>query len=351
MQTSPVRDVDSPFRPLLSTAPAPDLPRPQKRGVLAGMIGRSRAMLEVYELIERVAPTAASVLVTGESGSGKELVAEAIHGMSTRSRAVFLPVNCGAVSSTLFESELFGHERGSFTGADRRRIGYFERASGGTLLLDEVTEMSLDLQAKLLRVLETGALLRVGSSEPIQINVRIIATTNRDPRQAVEQGRLREDLFYRLNVFPIDMPPLRSRGDDISLLAEHFLAELNRQTDSTKSWGDGALERLNEMTWPGNVRELRSAVHRAFILGDAELHADSFGEPSTARPNDAIAPLARATVGISIAMAEQELILATLERLGGRKPEAAKVLGISLKTLYSRVNMYRARGVTRGLGE
>ena len=308
-------------------------------------------MLALYELIERVAPTAAPVLVTGESGTGKELVAESIHGMSSRSRAVFLPVNCGAVSSSLFESELFGHERGSFTGADRRRIGYFERASGGTLLLDEVTEMSLEVQAKLLRVLETGALLRVGSSEPIQINVRIVATTNRDPRQAVKEGRLREDLFYRLNVFPIDMPPLRSRGDDTSLLAQHFLAELNRQTGSTKRWGNGALERLNEGTWPGNVRELRSAVQRAFILSDVELQAEAFGEPSAAAPNGGSAPVARATVGSSIARAEQELILATLEQLGGRKPEAAKLLGISLKTLYSRINVYRAQGVVQDPGE
>ncbi len=345
MQTSPVRA-------LLSTAPAPapapapacDLARPHKRGVFAGMTGRSTPMLRLYELIERVAPTTACVLISGESGTGKELVAGAIHELSARRRAVFLPVNCGAVSSTLFESELFGHERGSFTGADRRRIGYFERASGGTLLLDEVTEMSLDLQAKLLRVLETGALMRVGSSDPVQLDVRIVATTNRDPRQAVEEGRLREDLFYRLNVFPIDMPPLRSRGDDVSVLAQHFLAELNRQTGSAKRWGTGVLERLNEMNWPGNVRELRSAVERAFILSDVELQAEAFCEPSAARRNVGATPLARATVGTSIAAAEQELILATLERLGGRKPEAAKVLGISLKTLYSRVNMYRARG-------
>jgi len=316
-----------------------------------GIIGRSSAMLALYELIERVAPTAAPVLITGESGTGKELVAERIHGMSSRSGGVFLPVNCGAVSSSLFESELFGHERGSFTGASHRRIGYFERTSGGTLMLDEVTEMSLEMQAKLLRILETGALLRVGSSEPVQLDVRIVATTNRDPRQAVKEGRLREDLFYRLNVFPIDMPPLRSRGDDISLLAQHFLAEFNHQAGSTKHWGTGALERLNQMTWPGNVRELRSAVQRAFILGDVELQAEAFCEPSPAARNGGTAPAARATVGSTIAMAERELILATLEQLGGRKPEAAKLLGISLKTLYSRINVYRARGLAHGSGE
>jgi DNA-binding NtrC family response regulator len=349
MQTATLRDLDSPARALPSAAR--DLARSQKRGVFEGIIGRSSAMLALYELIERIAPTAASVLITGESGTGKELVAEAIHKMSARSRAVFLPVNCGAVSSTLFESELFGHERGSFTGADRRRIGYFERASGGTLLLDEVTEMSLELQAKLLRVLETGTLLRVGSSDPVPLDVRIVATTNRNPRQAVEEGRLREDLFYRLNVFPIDMPPLRSREGDISLLAQHFLAEWNRQTGATKRWGNGALERLNEMTWPGNVRELRSAVQRAFILGDVELQPETFCEPSAAGRNGGTAPVARAAVGSSIAMAEQELILATLERLGGRKPEAAKQLGISLKTLYSRLNVYRAGTLAQGPGE
>ncbi len=309
------------------------------------IVGRSSAMLEVYNLIDRVGPTDAPVLITGESGTGKELVAEAIHGMSPRSSAVLLPVNCGAVSSTLFESELFGHERGSFTGADRRRVGHFERASGGTLMLDEVTEMSLELQAKLLRVLETGSLLRVGSSEPIQLNVRIVATTNRDPRQAVKAGRLREDLFYRLSVFPIEMPPLRGRGGDISLLARYFLAEFNRQARSSKRWGDGALKQLQEMRWPGNVRELRSAVQRAFILSEAELYADTFFAEGSAVRDGGPAPVTRAKVGSSLALAEQELILATLDRLGGKKSEAAKVLGISLKTLYSRINVYRARGI------
>lgn len=314
-------------------------------GDFGRIVGRSSVMLRVYNLIESVASTAAPVLITGESGTGKELVAEAIHDMSGRSRAILLPVNCGAVSSTLFESELFGHERGSFTGADRRRIGHFERASGGTLLLDEVTEMSLELQAKLLRVLETGSLLRVGSSEPIQLDVRIIATTNRDPRQAVSEGRLREDLFYRLSVFPIEIPPLRSRGEDISLLAQHFLSEFNQQAGTFKRWGEGALKQFKEMTWPGNVRELRSAVQRAFILAASELHVETAPERGLPIRDGGPAPAIRAKVGSSLAQAEQELILATLEQTGGKKLEAAKVLGISLKTLYSRINVYRARGV------
>jgi DNA-binding NtrC family response regulator len=299
-------------------------------------------MLEVYDLIERVGPTDAPVLITGESGTGKELVAEAIHGISARGDAILLPLNCSAVSPGLFESELFGHERGSFTGADRRRIGHFERASGGTLLLDEVTEMPLDMQVKLLRVLEAGTLLRVGGSEPIPFDVRIVATSNRDPRQAVAEGRLRADLFYRLNVFPIVLPPLRCRGGDVSLLARHFLAELNRRAGSAKRWADGALKLLQDEPWTGNVRELRSAVQRAFILGEAELHVDAFREP---RSTAGHAGSASAKVGSSIDMVEQELILATLERVGGNRSKAAALLGISLKTLYSRINLYRARGI------
>jgi len=319
--------------------------------VFEGIIGRSSAMLGLYELIERVAPTAASVLITGESGTGKELVAEAIHGMSPRRDAVLLPVNCSAVAAGLFESELFGHERGSFTGASRRRLGHFERASGGTLLLDEVTEMPLDLQAKLLRVLETGAVMRVGSSDPFEISVRIVATTNRNPRQAVRDGLLREDLFYRLNVFQIEIPPLRCRGDDVSLLARHFLAELNRSAGSDKRWKEGALKLLQERSWAGNVRELRSAVQRAFLLSGTHPYVQALCEPESALEDRGNAPIRRAKVGNSLAAAEQELILETLEELRGNKPAAAARLGISLKTLYSRLNVYRARGIPLSRGE
>src|SRR5688572_18841590 len=226
-------------------------------GRFGPMVGRSNVMQSVYDLIERVAPTDASVMVTGESGTGKELVAQTIHQLSPRNAHLLLPVNCGAVSATLIESELFGHERGSFTGADRLHKGYFERANGGTLFLDEITEMPLDLQVKLLRVLETGALLRVGGTEPVQVDVRVIAASNRDVGEAVKQGKLREDLFYRLNVFPIQLPPLREREGDLELLAQFFLDELNRTNSKTKSWSRGALERLRSHRMTGNVRELR----------------------------------------------------------------------------------------------
>jgi two-component system, NtrC family, response regulator AtoC len=266
---------------------APDLAAPHPVRDFGRIVGRSSAMLEVYELIERVGPTDAPVLITGESGTGKELVAEAIHGASARRRAVFLPVNCSAVSASLFESELFGHERGSFTGADRRRIGHFERASGGTLLLDEVTEMPLDLQAKLLRVIETGALLRVGSSDPVQLDVRIVATTNREPGQAVKEGRLREDLFYRLSVFPIDVPALRCRGDDIALLARHFLSELSRRAGSSKRWREGAIKRLQEGSWPGTCESSRARCSEP----------SSFAAPTpTSTPSPSRSPR-RATAG------------------------------------------------------
>ena len=239
-------------------------------------------MLDVYDLVARVAPTDATVLIIGESGTGKELVAETLHRTSARKDAVMLPVNCGAVSPNLIESELFGHERGSFTGADRQRKGYFERANGGTLFLDEITEMPIELQVKLLRVLETGKVVRVGGNEPIDVDVRLIAATNRDPAEAVKTGQLREDLYYRLNVFPIALPPLRARAGDIDLLAEYFLGQLNRDAGTTKAWSRGALERLRRNAWTGNVRELRNIVQRAYILGDDEIAADALPLPEDA---------------------------------------------------------------------
>ena len=309
------------------------------------MVGRSSAMLEVYDLIERVGPTDATVLITGETGTGKEIAAETLHGLSARRSAPLLPLNCSAISSGLFESELFGHERGSFTGADRRRIGHFEHASGGTLLLDEVTEMPPELQAKLLRVLENGTLLRVGSSQPVALSVRILATTNRDPLEAVESGRLREDLYHRLNVFPIELPPLRDRGDDVALLARHFLAELNQRAGSARCWSEGALEQLQERSWPGNVRELRSAVQRAFILCDSELRIEALGKPEPTPLRRAGAPTADGHVGKSLAAVERDLIVATLEQLRGNKRKTAELLGISRKTLYNRLNGYQMRDI------
>ena len=317
-------------------------------GRFGRMVGRSKPILEVYDLVARVAPTDATVLISGESGTGKELVAETLHQCSARKGGLLLPVNCGAVSPNLIESELFGHERGSFTGADRQRKGYFERATGGTLFLDEVTEMPIEMQVKLLRALETGTVVRVGGTEPIRVNVRVVAATNRDPAEAVKAGKLREDLYYRLNVFPIALPPLRNRPGDIDLLAEHFLAQLNREAGTSKAWSRSALERLRNNAWTGNVRELRNVVQRAYILGDEEISAEvlplSDEAPPPAPENGQVLQI---RVGTSIERVEQRLILATLELTGGDKKKAAEMLCISLKTLYNRLNVYDAGRVAR----
>jgi transcriptional regulator with PAS, ATPase and Fis domain len=282
------------------------------------------------------------VLVRGESGTGKELVAETIHRLSSRRDAPLLAVNCGAISPNLTESELFGHERGSFTGADRQRLGLFERAHTGTLFLDEITEMPPELQVKLLRVLETGSVVRVGGAAPIAVDVRIVAATNRDPVEAVRSGQLREDLFYRLNVFPVELPPLRERAGDVEVLAEHFLAALNQEAGTSKRFARAALERMRRHSWPGNVRELANAVQRAFILGDEEIGADGLPEvqPSAPEPSDRLVLHVR--IGAPIVEVERRLILATLESVGGDKKQAAALLGISLKTLYNRLNVYAA---------
>jgi two-component system, NtrC family, response regulator HydG len=311
-------------------------------GRFGGMVGRSKAMLDLYDVIARVGPTEATVFITGESGSGKELVAETVHRTSPRSRGPLLPVNCGAVSPHLIESELFGHERGSFTGADRQRKGYFERANGGTLFLDEVCEMPQDLQVKLLRVLETSTLSRIGGSLSIRVDVRIVAATNRNPEEAVRSGHLRQDLYYRLNVFPIAVPPLRSRVEDIEPLAEHFLAELNRAAGTSKHWLPSALARLRESSWPGNVRELKNAVQRAFILGDGEIGPDALPAVEPGAFLSTASPILQLRVGGSIAAAERRVILATIEMENGNKRKAAAVLGISLKTLYNRLSVYSA---------
>ncbi len=307
-------------------------------------------MQRVYDLIGKVAPTDATVLVVGESGTGKELVAETIHELSRRKRGPFLAINCGAVSPTLIESELFGHERGSFTGATQRHRGHFERASGGTLFLDEITEMPIELQVKLLRVLETGMVMRIGGDEPLPTDVRVVAATNRSPQQAVADGRLREDLYYRLNVFPISLPPLREREGDVTLLAQHFLATLNEAEGTRKRLGAATLERLERSDWPGNVRELKNAVQRAFIMAEGEINAgclpDDLGVPVVAAtvPVDGASPAL--AVGTSLGEAERQLIEATLEHYKGDKKKTAEVLGISLKTLYNRLNQYRGSPIS-----
>ncbi|HTO90830.1 MAG TPA: sigma-54 dependent transcriptional regulator [Candidatus Sulfotelmatobacter sp.] len=317
----------------------------REHGQFHQLIGASAAMQRVYDLIERVAPTQAAVLITGESGTGKELVALTVHELSPRREAEFVAVNCSAVPANLFESELFGHERGSFTGATQQHRGLFERASGGTLFLDEITEMPIELQPKLLRALESGEVTRIGAEQPLRVDVRVIAASNRPPEAAIRDGRLREDLFYRLNVFPIELPPLRDRGDDARLLAEHFLAEINRAEGSNKRLAAGIRERLTAHAWPGNVRELKNALHRAYILSRADVDLE-LSRPSIAgtppAPGGDGAASAGIPVGLTLEEIERRMIVATLEHTGGDKREAARMLGISLKTLYNRLNVYAA---------
>ena len=244
----------------------------QETGRLGDLVGRSEPMTGIFEIIRRVARSNAPVLVTGASGSGKEVAARTIHRLSRRAGKPFVAFNCGAISPTLIESELFGHERGSFTGADKRRVGYFEEAMGGTLFLDEITEMGPELQVKLLRVLEDRTLRRVGGSSEIKVDVRLISATNRDPLEAIAEKKLREDLYYRLNVFPIALPQLTDRREDIPLLAEHFRKLIEEQEKAgVTGWDPGALELLNSYDWPGNVRELRNIVHRAYVMTEGKI--------------------------------------------------------------------------------
>jgi len=315
----------------------------RKLGRYGHLLGSSTPMQKLYDQIGRVAPTSATVLLIGESGTGKELAAQTIHEMSRRKRAPFLPLNCGAVSPNLIESELFGHEKGSFTGADRQHKGYFERAHGGTLFLDEITEMPQELQVKLLRVLETGTFTRVGTTTPIAADVRLIAATNRNPEQAVSDGKLREDLYHRLNVFPISMPPLRDRGTDIELLAQHFLDVLNRQESATKSFAPATIAALYAHAWPGNVRELKNYVQRAFILADEVIDANLAPAGVTSRES---APLLSVRVGSTLEEVSRRLIEATLAECGSKR-KAADMLGISLKTLYNRLAAYKEEGAAK----
>jgi DNA-binding NtrC family response regulator len=307
---------------------------------LAGpFLGTSEAMQEVFRLIERVGPTEAGVLLTGESGSGKELAAMSIHDRSSRRGGPFVAINCGAIPAGLIEAELFGYDAGSVTGAVRGHAGVFERADGGTLLLDEVTEMPAQMQRRLLRVLESRTSYRVGSSIEQPVDVRVIAATNRCPLQAVEGGRLREDLLYRLAVFPVDLPPLRNRENDVELLAEHFLAERNARAGTQKRLTALARMRLRQHTWPGNVRELKNCIERAFILADQSLELAPLiphRGPREAGQPDRL----DIRVGTPIHDVERSLIEATLDYFQGNKRRAADALGCSLKTLYNKLNGY-----------
>jgi DNA-binding NtrC family response regulator len=316
----------------------------EKTGKFGQMWGRSAPMQRVYEQISRVAGTAVTVLITGESGSGKEVAARTIHDLSRRRKQPFLAVNCGAISPHLIESEIFGHEKGSFTGADRQHLGFFERAHGGTLFLDEITEMPLELQVKLLRVLETGTFMRVGSTTAQETDVRVIAATNRVPEQAVTIGKLREDLLYRLNVFPIHLPPLHDRLDDIPLLAEHFLQDICRREGQNKRFSQAALDKLQHHRWPGNVRELRNVVQRIYLMEEGHLIGDEWMqfEPPKVQSGDGASITVR--VGTPLAEVERVLILATLQRFGNHKEKTAAALGVSLKTLYNRLKEYAQEG-------
>jgi two-component system response regulator AtoC len=330
----------------------------RETGRFGDLIGESEVMQRVYRQISRVAGTAVTVFIHGESGTGKELVARAVHDLSRRREQPFLAVNCGALSPHLIESEIFGHEKGSFTGAERQHQGFFERAHGGTLFLDEVTEMPLELQVKLLRVLETGTFMRVGSTQSQQTDVRIIAATNRDAGYAVERGTLREDLLYRLNVFPVALPPLRDRAADVQLIARSFLQDMSARERQAKYFTEGALARLLDYAWPGNVRELRNVVQRAWVMaaGDAideewlpagAKYVGSIGgqteEASPARrPPAADGGVLSIPIGVPLADVERQVILATFAHCGQHKERTAATLGISMKTLYNRLKDYRS---------
>ncbi|HEY9280528.1 MAG TPA: sigma-54 dependent transcriptional regulator [Eoetvoesiella sp.] len=314
----------------------------------AKFLGHTAAALELAKTIVRVAPTNASALIVGESGVGKEIVARAIHDRSSRQNEPFVAVNCGAIAPSLVESELFGHEKGSFTGASSRTAGCFERAHTGTLFLDEVTEMPLTMQVQLLRVLETGRYHRVGGSDQINVNVRVIAATNRDPQEAVAGGSFRADLLYRLAVFPVWVPPLRQRKADIAYMAQRFLDELNNQEKTMKYFSSEATKQLEQYAWPGNVRELKNTIMRAFILADNEIAIPPLGLEDTyaIKAPDIKHGYLKIPVGTTLTVAQRTLIMATLGYYAGDRQRTAVALGISLKTLYNRLEEFRKLGAS-----
>jgi len=313
-------------------------------GRLGSLVGSSRKMQEVFHLAGLVAPSTASVLITGESGTGKELVARTIHELSPRKNRPFIAINCAAIPETLIESEVFGHEKGAFTGALERRVGCFELAEGGTLLLDEIGEMPVGTQAKLLRVLEDRKLRRLGSKTETSIDVRVLAATNKVPEEAVARGELRNDLFYRLNVFNIHMPPLRDHLDDLPSLVDALINEMSTKHErNVRAANDAVMQIFSGYSWPGNVRELRNTLERAVIVCEASVieprHLPpGFGVPSPHIVNDANA--IRVGVGTTVGDAEKQLILKTLESTHNNKTRAAEVLGISLKTLHNKLKEY-----------
>src|SRR2546429_4439931 len=318
------------------------------RGAFGELIGNSETMQKVYVLIEQVASSSASVLITGESGTGKELVARTIHNLSPRRNAPFLAINCSAIPDTLMESELFGHEKGAFTGAVSRRHGCFELANTGTLLLDEIGEMPSLLQAKLLRVIEERVVHRLGSRKDIPIDVRILAATNKDPQTAVADGSLREDLLYRLNVITIHMPPLTERMDDLPLLTQHLVTRLAaKHSRPARFISPAALDALRFHSWPGNVRELRNVVERAVVICSGEqIERHHFAPyPFDQRQRQRAEDTVTFPVGTPLEEIERQMILRTLDKTGNNKTKAADLLEISLKTLHNKLNSYRERGL------
>jgi DNA-binding NtrC family response regulator len=318
------------------------------RGAFGELVGNSDPMRKVYTLIEQVAPSSASVLITGESGTGKELVARTLHKMSPRRDKPFVAINCSAIPETLMESELFGHEKGAFTGAASRRQGCFELADSGTLLLDEIGEMPALLQAKLLRVIEERAVRRLGSRKEVEVDVRLLAATNRNPQDAMADGKLRSDLMYRLNVFSIHLPALSQRKEDLPLLAQHLVTQLaEKHHRPARFLSPSALDVLQFHAWPGNVRELRNVIERAVIICSGEqIERHHFApypieQRERLRNEDTI----MLPVGTPLEEVERQMIMRTLQKTKNNKTRAAELLGISLKTLHNKLNLYRERGL------
>ncbi|MDX1395877.1 MAG: sigma-54 dependent transcriptional regulator [Gemmatimonadota bacterium] len=310
---------------------------------IPGFVAASRTMEGVFELIRRGAPAKHPILVTGESGTGKELAARSVHALSGRDP--FVPVNCGALPENLLESELFGHEKGAFTGADRSRRGLFEAADGGTLFLDEIGDLPLALQPKLLRVLEDGEVRRVGATSSVKVDVRLISATNKDLEEEVAAGRFREDILWRIDVFPIRLPPLRERRADIPLIAEHLLGELAREAGAVESprFSPDAMALLTAYAWPGNVRELRNAIGRAVTLATGgDIAPDHLPEKIRRDAGAAAIVTGAADRHLSLRELERVYVLEVLERAGGNRSRAAELLGLDRKTLYRKLNEWGA---------
>ena len=313
----------------------------EKGSGFGDLVGTNKGMRDVYELIESLGASDACAIICGETGTGKELVARTIHSLSNRNKGPFIAINSAAIPENLIESELFGHEKGAFTGATGVRAGCFELANRGTLFLDEIAEMPLLLQPKLLRVLEDGRVRRLGGRQEFSFDVRVLAATNREPREAVEQNKLRIDLYYRLNVFTITLPPLRDRKADIPLLAQHFIREFNRKHNTrVEGLREDALETLKTYPWPGNVRELRNVMERAVILARGAWVENSHLPPYLLNPNQDSSTRIVLPMGVTAAEAEKELILQTLEKTGNNKAEAARQLGLDVKTVRNKLKSY-----------